>query len=123
MKRQIRGPAMSEMDGARFPVVAEQRARVARENTHREFDRLLGRRTRVDDEFLPDGDRFSRILDVHGQRLVEQVPEFGRGQQHLAQRALVREQHIDHAGAEFLPGCGHLQRESRARRLFSREFQ
>jgi hypothetical protein len=102
MKRQVCVACMSEMDGARSPVLAEQGARVAREDTDREFDRLPRRGTRFNGEFLPDGDRFARGLDVDGQGLVEQMPVFGRGQQHLAQRALVREQDIDHAGAELL---------------------
>ncbi len=51
------------------------------------------------------------------------MPVLGCRQQHLAQCALVREQDIDHARTELLPGLGHLKREGWARRLFGRKFQ
>src|SRR5580698_8791174 len=114
MKRQVFRSLMNKMDRAWFPMIAKQSAGVAPEDTDREFDRLVRWGTRFDDQFFADGNRFAHILDVHSQGFVQEMPVFSRGQQYLAQRALVREQDIDHTSTELLPGLGHLQRESRA---------
>ncbi len=71
MKRQVFRSLMNEMNGAWFPVIAEQGAGVAPEDADREFNCLIRWGTRFDDQFFADSDRFAYVLDIHSQGFVQ----------------------------------------------------